>query len=79
MSHWNYRVTRRALGDDWFEYGIREVYYEDGRVVGWLNAPAAPLGDTVAGLREDLALIAGALDRPVLDITDEDNPKDVTE
>lgn len=83
MGHWNYRVTRKQTAPESgeFEYAIREVYYGSaGNVRGWSQEPDAAWSDEgVAGLRGGYDLQATAFDRPVLDITDEDSPFEVTE
>lgn len=59
-------------------FEIREVYYLDGKT-GWTERPASPHGETVEDLKADIDLMQQAFDRPVLDITDEDNPYEVTD
>lgn len=78
MGHWNYRVT---YDDDVLpHYEVREVYYDDdGAVAGWTEQPMAPFGENLDELRDDLAKMQEALNRPVLDITDQDNPYEVTD
>lgn len=78
-TSWNYRVTRRQV-----PYGpvfeIREVYYGPEGGLGWSAEPSSPFGeDSLDELKQDFALMMDAFVRPVLDITDEDNPYEVTE
>lgn len=73
LGHWNYRITLDAEG----EYTFREVYYdENGKVVGWTSEETAPFSESLEGLRR---FIEEALAKPVLDITDESNPVEVTD
>lgn len=74
---WNYRVTvdRSALP----QYAIREVYYrEDGSIEGWTVDPRDLTGESIEDIKADLELIQSAFSKPVIDITDEDNPKELT-
>lgn len=69
--NWNYRVIQCdfTMGDVVeHTFAIHEVYYEDDIVTAW--GGAEPLGDTIEGLRSDLAHMAEALDKPVLQAAD---------
>lgn len=80
---WNYRVTRDQgqQQGDYPVYAIREVYYlriEGEDRMGWTD-PVRLIGDTPDDIKADLELILqDAFDKPVIDITDEDHPKEVT-
>ncbi len=73
MSHWNYRVVRKAYPpglDGTVEHvlGIHEAYCDDeGRVSAITDDRMEPHGETLDELRQDLAWMAAALDKPVLD------------
>ena len=78
--HWNYRVTRREV-DGEVEFAIREVYYgiEKPDDMGFTANPSAPTGETLEELLEELERMRqAAVDLKVIDITDEDNPKEIT-
>lgn len=81
IMSWNYRVCRDQgqRQGDYVSYSIREVYYDDdGKVLGWTATPATLLGDTPEEIKADLELILkDTFDRKILDITDEDNPRDI--
>lgn len=65
---WNYRVMAR---ED--ELAIYEVhYYDDGRIRGYSAAPAFPSGATVQDLRDHCALYFSALEKPVLQYSEDD-------
>lgn len=61
MSTWNYRVAK----NDYDEYVIVEVYYDDeGKVTNWSGAISA-LGDDAASLKSDLEMMLKAFDKPL--------------
>lgn len=64
---WEYRVIKVTSphGDC---YEIRSVYYEP---LGWSLFKAVPGGDTLEEVREDLARMAEALEKPLLILTEE--------
>lgn len=63
MSTWNYRVAK----NDYDEYVIVEVYYdEEGKVTNWSGAISA-LGDDRASLQADLQTMLMAFDKPVFE------------
>jgi len=68
-TFWNYRVvkTTSELGP---EYAIHEVYYANDVPDSWTEDLIAPYGETLAELRRDLAHMAQALDKPVLEVVD---------
>lgn len=74
---WNYRVCLdiRSLP----AYSIREVYYDEAGVVkGWTSVPVTLTGESPDEIKADLELVLrDTFSRSVLDITDEDNPKEV--
>ncbi len=69
MSHWNYRVVRKASSDpDSVSFQIHEVYYSDaGGIEGWTEHPVAPGGESPTELREDIRWFLQAFRRPVLE------------
>lgn len=69
---WNYRVMRHVGdGEEWL--GIHEVYYDDnGKPNGHTEDEIAPTSDEgVDGLRWVLDRMMEALDKPVLDFSEE--------
>ncbi len=73
MSHWNYRVVRKAYppdinGERDYILGIHEVYYdENGKPDMVTEERMDAHGETLDELREDLAHMLLALDKPVLE------------
>lgn len=73
MSHWNYRVVRKAYppaADGAIEHvlGIHEVYYNDsGEPQMVTEERMGPHGETLDELRTDLTWMIQALDKPVLE------------
>lgn len=66
--NWNYRVMKREISEDVFEYGIYEVYYDDdGAVSSWTENSMTPTVDSPEGLREELEIMKKAFDLDVLD------------
>ena len=62
---WNHRVVNVKSengGEDWFT--IREVFYEDGKPVGYTDACYG--SETIEGLRLTYERMIRALDLPVL-------------
>lgn len=54
---WNYRVMRREVAPEEFEYGIYEVYYDDqGNVSGYSMNSMTPMVDSVEGLKYELEI-----------------------
>jgi hypothetical protein len=69
MSHWNYRVVRKASPDtDSVSYQVHEVYYtKAGGIEGWTENPVAPSAESPAALREDIRWFLQAFRRPILE------------
>lgn len=80
---WNYRVMRHAPKngevDEW--YAIHEVYYRSNDVddltvpvseTGCTEDPVGVVGDSVESLRWSLQKMLEALEKPVLEYSDED-------
>lgn len=75
MSHWNYRVCAKTHAtnvpgmDPEVEYSIHEVYYDEaGNISGWTADPVTVGASSLKDLRDVLNLIAGALNKPVIDL-----------
>ena len=74
---WNHRVvkyeTRNLFGDPDVGYAIHEVFYDqDGNVNGMTSNAVAPWGDTKDELRHDLLRMLEALNKPDLELPDQD-------
>lgn len=68
MAKWNYRVFRCANPDGSPYYEMREAYYDEaGKLDGWTEGGAAPMGETFDELIGDLARLMAALSKPILD------------
>lgn len=68
MRNWNYRVLKfhdKESGEDF--YGIHEVHYEDGKVVGVSETPAKATAENPIALGWVLDMFKQALEKPILD------------
>ena len=73
---WNHRVIKK--GKDYEYLAIHEVHYRyDGTISGYPEHPARVLGESIEELRIVLEQMLGALDKPVIDKTDEDKTSKV--
>jgi len=72
MMTWNYRLVKRAVGDDGlFAYGIHEAYYNaDGEVWGLTEDPVQLSADHINELKIDWLMLMEAFKAPVLDYDD---------
>ena len=62
---WNHRVLRTDNTDGSDFFSVVEVFYnEDGSLIGYSNASAN--GETLDDVRQDLAWMLAALDKPVI-------------
>jgi len=65
MTHWDYRIVKRAY-DGYDTYGIHEVYYEGNNVV-LVSSESVPLIDnTLEGLKKEFELYQKAFEKPIL-------------
>ena len=65
---WNYRMTRRTVGNDQF-YEVREIYYDRaGNPTSWTVDAMSPFGETKKELVLSLLSMARCLTHPVLDL-----------
>jgi hypothetical protein len=62
---WNYRVLR-SEDDGEVCYAIHEVYYKDGKPVTSAKNASGIFSETRSGLFEVIAMMADALDQPIL-------------
>ena len=67
MTHWNHRVVKKYYDEDYTEYGIREVFYnEDGSIYAYTDNPIETRGESLESLRQFLERCLKALDQPIL-------------
>ena len=69
MSHWNHRIIKRHdKKANITTFQIHEIYYNDNNEIeGWTESPVAPMGESMAELREDLQHFVEALEKPVFE------------
>jgi hypothetical protein len=67
---WNHRVFVKRT-DEGLWYSIRETFYEDGEVKGWTKDEIAPASESLEGLKWVLEQMLKALDKPVLEDSDD--------
>jgi len=52
---WNYRIMKREISENEFEFGIYEVYYnENGEINGWTEESVVPVVDNKEGLKYEM-------------------------
>lgn len=64
--NWNYRVFREENGD----YIIREVFYDNGSILGCTEEAVEPFGQSLEELAKDIEWFKEALTLPVLTLAD---------
>lgn len=68
LSHWNYRVIRREVAPEAYEYSIYEVYYDkDGEIDCWTEDSVKPYGEGFLELQNDLNYMVRATQKPILE------------
>jgi len=72
---WNHRVIKRTHPSGAIEYGIHEVFYENGKIWAATEDAVSVTGESVDELRETLGWMLKAIKNPVINF--EDLPKDV--
>lgn len=70
MITWQYRVFREADGG----YLIREVFYDNGALVGCTESAVEPMGESLEELAQDIESFKDALKLPVLTFADIPKP-----
>lgn len=63
---WNHRVMCRVDAQGNRTYAIHEVYYDIDGVKLWTDEDVAPMGESLAGLREEIQSMLSACDKQVL-------------
>ncbi|TAF52960.1 MAG: hypothetical protein EAZ61_07375 [Oscillatoriales cyanobacterium] len=72
MTTWDYRIIQEPEGD----LAIREVFYDEtNTIIGCTDTPIEPFGQTIDELRQCLADLQAALDRPILQLSDIPEPE----
>ena len=67
IASWGYRLVIHESGTQF----IHEAYYDaDGKLLGFAVAPARPCADSPQELRDELTMMAEALDEPPLQYAD---------
>lgn len=67
---WNHRVIKK--GKDYEYLAIHEVHYrDDGTISGYTERSIPVLGESVEELRTVLEQMLKALDKPIIDKTDD--------
>ena len=65
---WEYRVVKHTCGaDDFVWFVIYEVHCDGDDKLSWTVVNKAPNGDTPDDLRNDLKMMLGAFNLPVLE------------
>jgi hypothetical protein len=68
VGSWNHRVMKHANGDERPIYQVHEAFYDDdGNLKSWTAEPVCVTTDSVPDILTVLSMMAGAVDRPVLD------------
>ncbi len=66
MSHWNYRVVGHDTDSEEPWFAIHEVYYEDDGSPRLMSLnPIYAKGETLDGLKEDMAMMFIAFSKPI--------------
>lgn len=70
-SHWNYRIVRikNSIGKGYM-YHIRDIYYKGTKPTSWGADPQYPMGECKGDLFQDICLMEGAIQMPVLELVD---------
>jgi hypothetical protein len=64
---WNYRIMKREVSTNEFEFGIYEVYYnEDGTIKSWTKDSLVPVVDSSGGLKFEMESMFKAFDKEVV-------------
>lgn len=86
---WHFRIRRRRFpyslesnkpGDTYEEYDLVEAFFDDtGKAHGWTIESMAPHGTTVEELRDYMAMMLQAFDRPIIHDIDTSKPEPPSE
>jgi hypothetical protein len=69
---WNYRVMKRLQNKEEL-YEIHEVYYDKNKEIeGYTENPINPCGNTLEELKKDLDRMQEALNKAILDYSEEE-------
>lgn len=68
MLGWNYRVIRKQVEIDYYQYEIHEVYYDDnGEPESWTEESMKPFGESFLELQNDLNYMMKATQKLILE------------
>jgi len=69
---WNYRIMKREISENEFEFGIYEVYYnENGKINGWTEESIVPVVDNKEGLKNEMEEMLKAFNSETILYTEE--------
>lgn len=69
---WNYRIVSEEAPEGEF-LQLYEIYYDDGKIIGMLENPSKPYGESVDELQADVSHMMEAFRKPVLKLKDLEN------
>lgn len=65
---WNYRIVKREVSPNEFEFGVYEVFYDDdGNIMGHTENSLTPVVDSVEGLKYELEIMMRAFEFETVD------------
>ena len=72
MMTWNYRIVSEKAPEGEF-LQLYEIYYDDGKIIGMLEKPSNPYGESLDELQADVNHMMEAFKKPVLSMEDLEN------
>ena len=69
---WNYRIVSEQAPEGEF-LQMYEIYYDDGKIIGMLEKPSSPYGESLDELQADMNHMIEAFRKPVLKLEDLEN------
>ena len=70
--HWNYRIVSEQAPEGEF-LQMYEIYYDDGKIIGMLEKPSTPYGESLDELQVEMNQMMDAFQKPVLSMKDLEN------
>ena len=70
--HWNYRIVSEQAPEGEF-LQLYEIYYDDGKIIGMVENPSKPYGESVDELQADVNHMMEAFRKPVLKLEELEN------
>ena len=75
---WNYRIIKKKWAEDYTEFAVHEVYYDDdGKPTAVTETSVYPIGETEEELHRDFKNYSRAFTEPVLNYEDISNEENV--